>query len=137
MAQYFTICKGSELPKLCVELIQDGRTDFHKYYIALQGCNYKNDVTFTMTNLETGIKKIAKAPAEIVYDEESGCDERYFLQYSWQKRDTNESGTFVGHFHIKFNSDIVCDGMQFPGGELIVPIQDELLIQITDSYIKK
>lgn len=134
MAQYFTINKGSELPKLRVELIQDGKTDFRKFYLALQAAD---SVTFTMTNLETGIKKIAKAPAEIVYDENSGCEERYLLQYTWKKRDTNESGTFVGHFHINFNDQVVTDGLVFPKGELIVPIQEDLIIIIKDSCIKK
>jgi hypothetical protein len=134
MAQYFTINKGSELPKLRIELIQDGKTDFHKFYIALQAAD---SVSFTMTNLETGIKKIAKAPAEIVYDENSGCEERYFLQYSWKKRDTNEAGTFIGHFHINFNDQVVADGMTIPKGELIVPIEEDLTIIIKDSCIKK
>lgn len=134
MAQYFTINKGSELPKLRIELIQDGKTDFHKFYIALQAAD---SVSFTMTNLETGIKKIAKAPAEIVYDENSGCEERYLLQYTWKKRDTNESGTFVGHFHINFNDQVVAEGMTIPKGELIVPLQEDLVILIKDNCIKK
>lgn len=134
MAQYFFINKNATLPKLRVELIQDGKHDFGKFYLALQAAD---SITFTMTNIETGIKKIAKAPAEVVFDEESGCEERYFLQYSWKKRDTNESGTFVGHFHIKFNDNIVADGMIFPSGELIVPIQEDLLITINDYCVKK
>lgn len=134
MAQFFFINKNAELPKLRLELIQDGKNDFHKFYIALQAAD---SVTFTMTNLETGIKKIAKAPAEIVYDEDSGCEERYLLQYTWKKRDTNESGTFVGHFHINFNDQVVAEDMVFPKGELIVPIQEDLLININDSCIKK
>lgn len=134
MAHYFTINKGAELPKLRVQVIQDGRNDFWKYYLAIQNTDA---VTFTMTNLETGIKKIAKAPAEIVYDEESGCADRYFLQYTWKKRDTNESGTFIGHFHIVFNDNIVADGLTFPKGELIVPIAEDLIININDSCIKK
>ena len=134
MAQYFTINKGSELPKLRVELIQDGKTDFRKFYLALQAAD---SVTFTMTNLETGIKKIAKAPAEIVYDENYGYEERYLLQYTWKKRDTNESGTFVGHFHIIFNDQVVTDGLVFPKGELIVPIEEPLNIIITDHCLKK
>lgn len=134
MSYLFSINKNAELPKLRVELMQDGKTNFHKFYLALQAAD---SVTFTMTNLETGIKKIAKAPAEIVYDENSGCEERYLLQYTWKKRDTNESGTFVGHFHIQFNDQIVADGLIFPKGELIVPISEDLLIQINDSCIKK
>lgn len=134
MAQYWTINKGAELPKLRIELIQDGKTDFHKFYVALQAAD---SVSFTMTNLETGIKKIAKAPAEIVYDENSGCEERYILQYTWKKRDTNEAGTFIGHFHINFNDQVVAEGMTFPKGELIVPIQEDLVILIKDNCIKK
>ena len=134
MAQYFTVNKNATLPQLRVELIQDGKTDFHKFYIALQAAD---SVSFTMTNLETGIKKIAKAPAEIVYDENSGCEERYFLQYSWKKRDTNEAGTFIGHFHINFNDQVVADGMTIPKGELIVPIEEDLTIIIKDNCIKK
>lgn len=134
MAQYFSINRGSELPKLRVELIQDGKTDFRKFYLAIQAAD---SVSFTMTNLETGIKKIAKAPAEVVYDENSGCEERYLLQYTWKKRDTNESGTFIGHFHINFNDQVVADGMVFPKGELIVPIEEEIVIIVKDSCIKK
>lgn len=134
MSYLFSINKNATLPKLRVELIQDGKTDFRKFYLALQAAD---SVTFTMTNLETGIKKIAKAPAEIVYDENSGCEERYLLQYTWKKRDTNESGTFVGHFHINFNDQVVADGLIFPKGELILPIQEDLIIIIKDSCIKK
>lgn len=134
MSQNFFINKNSELPLLRCELIQDGRTDFHKFYLAIQNTN---SVTFTMTNIETGIKKIAKAKAEIVYDEESCCDERYFLQYTWKKRDTNESGTFIGHFHIDFSDNIVANGIDFPKGKLIIPISEDLIININDSLIKK
>lgn len=134
MSHYFIINKNAELPKLRVELINDGRNDYRKFYLAIQAAD---SVTFTMTNAETGIKKIAKAEAEVVYDEESGCEERYFLQYSWKKRDTNESGVFIGHFHIVFNDKIVSDGMSFPAGELIVPVQEDLVININDSCIKK
>jgi hypothetical protein len=134
MSQIFTINKNATLPKLRIELIQDGKHDFRKFYIAIQAAD---SVTFTMTNLETGIKKIAKAPAEVIYDEECGCDERYLLQYTWNKRDTNESGTYIGHFHINFSDKVVCEGMTFPKGELIVPIQEPLYINITDQYIKK
>ena len=36
MAQYFSINRGSELPRLRLELIQDGKTDFRKFYLAIQ-----------------------------------------------------------------------------------------------------
>ena len=134
MAQYFEINKNATLPSLRLEVINDGRNDFGKLYLALQG---SSSVTFTMTNTATGIKKIAKAKAYVVYDEDSDCEERYFIEYRWKKRDTNESGTYTGHFHIDFQSPVYMEGVTFPQGELIVPIAEDLIILVNDSMIKK
>ena len=76
MAQTFVICKGSTLPYLRMEVVNDGRYDFKKIYLALQSA----DVTFTMTNLDTGVKKIAKAEAFVVEREDSGCEEGYDIE---------------------------------------------------------
>ena len=54
MAQSFFITKDSTLPNLRLEVINDGRYDFKKLYLALQAA----DVTFTMTDLNKGIKKV-------------------------------------------------------------------------------
>lgn len=134
MALYFEICKDATLPLLRMQLNNDGRTEYWKAYLALQGAN---GVTFSMWNKETGIFKIANAPAEIVYDEYSGCEERYILQYKWKKRDTNESGRYIGQFTVNFSDDIVMDGVTFPAGELTVPIAEDLYITINDGGLKK
>ena len=134
MAQNFFINKGSELPQIKMEVINDGRHDFKKIYLALQAAD---SVTFSMFNKDTGIYKIANEPAEIVYDEESGCDERYFIQYTWKKTDTDEAGRYVGLFTITFNNKIVADGITFPSGVLIVPIAETLYITISDSGLKR
>lgn len=131
--QYFFINKNSELPTLRLEIINDGKNDFYKYYSAIQNA----DVTFTMTNQETGIKKIANATAQVTQDINYQCGEHYFLEYFWKKRDTNESGIFNGEFTIKFMNDIYMDGVSFPKGTLIVPIADTLQITINDSGIKR
>jgi hypothetical protein len=117
-----------------MELNNDGRPGFEKCYLALQAVN---SVTFTMWNKETGIYKIANAPAEIVYDERSGCEERYLIQYKWKKYDTDESGRYIGQFKINFSDDIVMEGVTFPKGELIVPIEEDLYIDISDGGLKK
>lgn len=132
MSQIFTIARGSELPCLEMELIEDGRTDFRKFYLAIQNTR---SVTFSMTNLSTGIKKIAKAPAEIALADDRGCEERYILRYRWKKRDTDEEGTFAGQFHIDFSGNIYKAGTSFPSGELVVPIQEELRINIVGGGI--
>ena len=83
-----------------------------------------------MKNVDTDILKVSKAPCEIVMAEDGGCEEKYIIQYKWKKRDTNEAGTFIGHFHINFNDKVVADGMTMPKGELIVPLEEDLVILI-------
>ena len=73
---------------------------------------------------------ISKAKAEIVTAVETGCETKNILQYTWKKRDVNEPGIYKGWFEIKFNGDIYEDGINFPTGNLIVPIEDELLIYV-------
>ena len=69
MAMYFFLTKSSTLPNLRMEVINDGRNDFRKAYLALQAAT----VTFTMTNMETGVKKIANAKAYVVEKEDTTC----------------------------------------------------------------
>ena len=133
MSMTFNINKGATLPSLVMQLNNDGRKDYHKFYLALQAAD---SVVFSMTNLDTGIRKISKAPAEVITDEDAGCEERLLLRYRWNKRDTNEAGRFVGLFEIQMSDNIVVDGMVFTSGNLIVPIAEELIININDSMIK-
>lgn len=133
MAQYFFLTKNSTLPNLRMEVINDGRNDFRKAYLALQAAT----VTFTMTNMETGVKKIANAKAYVVEREDTGCEEVYVIEYRWNKRDTDTPGNYIGQFKIKFDDNISIDGMTFPKGELIAPIAEDLIITISDSGIKK
>ena len=133
MAQSFFITKDSTLPNLRLEVINDGRYDFKKLYLALQAA----DVTFTMTDLNTGIKKIANATAYVVERGLDTCDEQYVLEYRWNKRDTTTAGTYIGQFKIVFNDSLTVEGMTFPSGEMIVPIAEDLNIVISDSGLKK
>ena len=128
----FAINKNSTLPYLEIEPTHDGRHSYKKLYLALQAA----DATFTMTNMDTGIKKIAKAPCYIVPFDEESCEEKFKIQYRWKKRDTNEPGVYTGQFIINFSDNITMDGVTFPKGELIVPIAEELQIVINDGSIK-
>ena len=133
MAMTFFLTKNSTLPNLRMEVINDGRNDFRKAYLALQAAT----VTFTMTNMETGVKKIANAKAYVVEKEDTGCEEAYVIEYRWNKRDTDTPGNYIGQFKIKFDDNISIDGMTFPKGELIAPIAEDLIITISDNGIKK
>ena len=128
----FVINKNSTLPYLEIEPIHDGRHTYKKLYLAMQSAT----VTFTMCNMENGVKKIANAPCHIVPINDEVCEERYKIQYRWNKRDTSEAGVFIGQFKLTFDNDITIDGMTFPKGDLIVPIAEELQIIINDGSIK-
>lgn len=127
--QEFFINKDSLNPVLRMELISDGKYDYKKsliYNNAIQNAS----VTFSMKNIDNGILKVSKAKAEVVTVTDSGCESKNIIQYTWKKRDVNETGTYKGWFEIKFNGDIYEDGIQYPSGNLIVPIEDELIIHI-------
>ena len=127
--QEFFINKGSLNPVLRMELICDGRYDYKKsliYNNAIQNA----DVTFSMKNTSNDVLKVSKAKAEIVTATGTGCEEKNILQYTWKKRDINETGVFKGWFEIVFHGDIYEEGVQYPSGNLIVPIEDELIIYV-------
>ena len=126
--QEFFIIQGSVNPELVLELIKDGRYDFQKTLIndALQD----SVVTFSMQDEETGLLKIAKAKADIVRENNAGCEERYLLRYKWKEKDAAKAGFYKGWFEIKFNGNITQDGVEYPTGNLIVPIEEDLRIVI-------
>ena len=124
----FFINRKSVNPVLRMELILDGRYDYKKSLIdnAIQD----SDVTFTMKNHETGVYKIIDAKANVRLANDDSCEEKYILEYEWKERDTRYPGIFDGQFEIKFNGNIKEDGVTYPSGNLIVPIQEKLRIYI-------
>lgn len=121
----FNINKNSTLPKLKLELIKDGRNDFHKFHDKVQNAI----IYFSMTDVITGVKRIAKKLAGIELVEPTSCvGEEYYLVYQFTTRDTSVAGRYVTQFEIEF-----LDG----SGTLIVPIREELFVNILDGSIKK
>lgn len=123
----FNINKDATLPYLEIEPVNDGRNDFKKLYLAIQSA----DVTFTMTDMDSGIKQIANSKAYVVSYDDGGCEEKFKIQYRWKERDTKKSGRYYGQFKIRFNDDIKMEDVTFPKGDLIVPIAEELVINIS------
>ena len=121
----FFINKKSTLPVLKMELIQDGRNDFYKFYDKVQNAN----ITFTMTDVITGTIKIAKKQATLEQVIPANCvGDEFYITYQFSTKETLMAGRFVGKFEITF-----LDG----SGTLIAPIREELFINVLDGSIKK
>ena len=129
MAQEFFVRQGANYPALRMELIEDGRYDFHKAKInnALQD----SDVVFSMKDIETGILKVSKAKAAIKNADTEGCEDKYVVEYDWQTRDTAKPGIYEGWFDINFKGDVAEAGVDYPSaGKLRIPVTEDLLIYI-------
>lgn len=122
----FFINKGATLNVLKMELIQDGRNDFHKFFESIQNAN----IFFTMTDVITGVKHIAKRKAgiQLVLPQSDCTGEEYYLVYHFTQKETSVAGRYVGNFEIDF-----LDGT----GTLIVPIREILYVNVLDGDIKK
>ena len=122
----FNINKNSTLPVLNMELIKDGRYTYREFNDKIQNSN----IYFTMSHLDTGVKVIGKKTATLTLKSQyNGCeDEEYYLTYQFTKKETSKPGTYIGSFTIEF-----LDG----SGTLVVPIQEELVINILDGSIKR
>ena len=122
----FFINKNSTLPVLKLELIQDGRNDYQHFFELIQNA----DIFFTMTDVVTGVKKIAKrrAGTQLVVPQSHCTGEEYYLTYQFNSKETSQSGRYIATFEIDF-----LDGT----GTLIVPIREELHINVLDGGIKK
>lgn len=122
----FFINKNASLPTLKMELIQDGRNDFHKFFELIQNAN----IFFTMTDVITGVKRIAKKKAgtQLVLPQSDCTGEEYYLTYHFTQKETSVAGRYVGQFEIVF-----LDGT----GTLIAPIREELFINVLEGSIRK
>lgn len=122
----FFINENATLPVLKLELIQDGRNDFQSFYEKVQNAN----IYFTMTDVVTGVKRIAKKETtiELVTPQTNCVTDEYYIIYQFTERDTAVSGRYVGQFTIEF-----LDG----SGTLIVPIREELFINVLEGSIRK
>jgi|TARA_R110000803_G_scaffold47634_1_gene99261 hypothetical protein len=120
----FFINKDSTLPKLKMELVNDGRNDFRMFYEKIQNAT----ITFSMYDIETKIKKIACSDAIIEKQTSNNCEDSevstYYIVYQFTEKQTKKSGRYTGYFTITF-----LDGT----GTLVAPIRDELFINVLEN----
>ena len=82
-----------------------------------------------MKDVKTGIPKILNAKSNIVAKTKTSVNAptEYYIYYKWKSRDVNKVGRFEGQFIIYFHEQNC--------SELIVPIREDLFINITDSFV--
>jgi hypothetical protein len=119
----FYIKKGASLPVLKMQIVRDGRAGYQQLMQDLE----VSIIFFTMIDVETGIPKIVSAPCEIVsLILPEGAAPEYYIYFKFNSRDTNTVGRYAGQFLIKNDE-----------GNLILPIREELFINIQDSFISE
>ena len=119
----FFIKKGATLPVLKMQIVKDGRNDFRNFMETLENAT----ITFSMRDEGTGVLKIASKRAYITekFLDNPDAPTEYYIYYQFTTSDTAKAGRFVGEFSITTSQ-----------GELIVPIRENLYINVTDSFIK-
>ena len=119
----FFIRKNATLPVLKMQVVKDGRAGF----LQLMEDLAVSTIFFTMIDVETGIPKIVSAPCGIVpLILPLGATPEYYVYFQFTARDTNTPGRYQGQFLIKNDE-----------GNLILPIREELYINIQESFISE
>jgi hypothetical protein len=119
----FFIKQNANLPVLKMQVVKDGRGG----YLELMQDLEVSTIFFTMIDVETEIPKIVSAPCEIVsLILPLGATPEYYIYYKFTGRNTNTPGRYVGQFLIKNDE-----------GNLILPIREELYINVQPSFISE
>jgi len=118
----FYIKKNSTLPLLLMQVVKDGRSDYHSFMNLLE----ISSIFFSMVDIETGIPKITSRPAGIVNKtfDDPNAEPEYYIYYQFTPRDTSKVGRFEGQFMVRT-----------PEGVLILPIREKLYINVQDSFV--
>jgi len=121
----FFIRQHATSPLLVMKVIKDGRNDFHQ----LQEMLDNSCIIFSMLNLDCNAYKIAHKNGGYVKVETIHPDapEEFVIFYRWVLGDTDTPGRYKGEFKIRLFDT---------GEELIVPIREDLFINILPSFVK-
>jgi hypothetical protein len=119
----FYIKERATLPVLKFQIVKDGRAGYQQLMEDLE----VSTIFFTMIDVETGIPKIVSAPCSIVpLILPEGSSPEYYVYFQFSSRDTNTPGRYQGQVLIKNDE-----------GNLILPIREELYINIQPSFISE
>ena len=122
----FFIKQNSTLPELKYALI------FHilQQYDITEDMLDNVAITFSMTDAETGLYRIANVPAKLVINNnrpEFPDETKYTLVYRFRLRDTKKSGRFLGEFVLDFIGNDYCGKIKFPvNGKIDIIVSDSI-----------
>ena len=118
---YFFIKKNATLPVFKMQVVKDGRSDYRNFMDLMEVSSF----AFSMINIDTGIPKIVSRPAYIVEKTfiEPQAEPEYYVYYQFREIDTRTPGRYKGEFLMKSDD-----------GNLLLPLRDELYINILDSF---
>lgn len=118
----FYIKKGATLPLLKMQIVKDGRSDYHKFMDLIE----TSTILFSMIDADTGIPKFLSKPAGFVSKNflNEASPTEYYVYYQFTAKDTNKAGRYEGEFLLRNEQ-----------GNLIVPLREKLYITIQDSFI--
>lgn len=123
MSQNFYIKKNSTMPILQMKVVNDGRFDYKKIYDRLESCN----ITFSMIDDKGNYRVYNKQGLLIPINKTNTSSDEFYIGYKFTKKDTKKVGVFKAEFKIDFLDD---------DSTLIVPILEDLYVNITDSFTK-
>lgn len=120
----FFIKKNATLPVLLMQVVKDGRSEYQQFMDLLT----TSTIAFSMIDTTTGMYKIASQPAYIVEKTQLNpqASPEYYIYFKFTARDTNTPGRYQGQFLIRNDE-----------GNLILPIREELYINIQESFISE
>jgi hypothetical protein len=118
----FFIKKNATLPVLKINVIKDGRSDYDRSMRYLED----TDIFFSMIDVDTQIPRITSRPAGIMKKEplEPNYVDEYYVYYQFTPFDTKKVARYKGQFLFRNETGI-----------LTLPLNQEIYINVTDSFI--
>jgi hypothetical protein len=116
------IKKNSTLPVLKINVIKDGRSDYNRSMRFLSD----TDIFFSMVDTETNIPRITTRPAGLMskLSPLTASTSEYYVYYQFTPFDTKKVGRYKGQFLFRDDTGI-----------LILPLNEDIYINVTDSFI--
>lgn len=118
----FYIKKNATLPVLKINIIKDGRSDYDRSMQFLS----ETDIFFSMVNVDNDIPKITSRPAGLMAKPQldGSSTTEYYVYYQFTPFDTKQTGRYKAQFLFRDNT-----------GVLVLPLNEEIYINVTDSFI--